>query len=246
MILKCEGIVLHRTEYGNTSLIATVLTDTHGKTALMARGARRPKSPLLGQFEPGNHLQLVFDHKPTREVQNVRESAYSVHRFGLRRSLESMTLLSTAMELVGQVVHTHEPDPAVFQVAANFLDWLDQADPAPFDAFPALQIRLADAMGIGIQVQEPAAPPVQAGYADRWLDPASGTLSAEQPGGIRLSEAQYAFIRLIAEGRGKRALRSGLPSGELKSLIHHLDSYLDYHIDGMRPRRSDRIFGDLL
>lgn len=246
MILKCEGIVLHRTEYGNTSLIATVLTDTHGKLALMARGARRPKSPLLGQFEPGNHLQIVFDHKPTREVQNVRESGYAVHRFGLRRSLESMTLLSTAMELVGQVVHSHEPDPGVYRVAVHFLDWLDQADPAPFDAFPALQIRLAEVMGIGIQILEPDVPSIQTGHADRWLDPASGSLSAENPGGIRLSQAQYAFVRLIAEGRGKHALRSGLPSGELKSLIHHLDAYLDYHIDGMRPRRTDRIFGDLL
>lgn len=259
MIRKCEGLVLHRTDYGDTSLIATVLTDTHGKTAMMVRGGRRPKSPLLGQFEPGHQLQIVFDHKPTREVQNVRESGYAVHRFGLRRSLESMSLLAAAMELVGQVVHGHEPDPAVYAVAVRFLDWLDQADPVRMEAFPALQVRLAEAMGIGIQdvgddaVGDPAEgsdPVVVSDAADRharrWLDPASGSLSALEPGGIRLTPAQYTYIRLIVSGRGGRALRSVMPSGELKSLIHHLDSYLGYHIDGIKPRRSDRILLDLL
>src|SRR5688572_13370544 len=49
------GFVLHSYPYRETSLLVEAFTRDHGRVALMARGARRPKSALRGillSFQP--------------------------------------------------------------------------------------------------------------------------------------------------------------------------------------------------
>lgn len=47
-----EALLLRRIPYGDTSLICHLLTREHGRMALMARGARRAKSPLRAALTP--------------------------------------------------------------------------------------------------------------------------------------------------------------------------------------------------
>ncbi|MFM2408867.1 MAG: repair protein RecO [Pseudomonadota bacterium] len=50
-----QAFVLHTYPYRETSLIADVFSRAHGRVALMARGARRPKSAVRGvlmSFQP--------------------------------------------------------------------------------------------------------------------------------------------------------------------------------------------------
>jgi len=47
-----EALLLRRIPYGDTSLICHFLTREHGRMALMARGARRTKSPLRAALTP--------------------------------------------------------------------------------------------------------------------------------------------------------------------------------------------------
>lgn len=54
------GFVLHTYPYRETSLIAEVLTRGHGRIAMVARGAKRPKSPLRGQLLPFQPLLLSW------------------------------------------------------------------------------------------------------------------------------------------------------------------------------------------
>ena len=59
-IVSTEAIVLRTVNYSETSVIATVFSKTHGKIALMAKGARKPKNPFFAQLEPMNSLQIDF------------------------------------------------------------------------------------------------------------------------------------------------------------------------------------------
>src|ERR1043165_6257116 len=50
-----KGYVLHSYPYRETSLLLQVWTEQHGRFGLVAKGARRPKSPtrtLLAPFQP--------------------------------------------------------------------------------------------------------------------------------------------------------------------------------------------------
>ena len=54
------GFVLHTWPYRETSLVVEVFSRQHGRTALIARGARRPRSALRGQIQPFTPLLLSW------------------------------------------------------------------------------------------------------------------------------------------------------------------------------------------
>lgn len=54
------GVVLHSYPFRETSLIVEAFTREHGRIALVARGARRPRSPLRGVLSPFQPLLLSW------------------------------------------------------------------------------------------------------------------------------------------------------------------------------------------
>jgi DNA repair protein RecO (recombination protein O) len=54
------GFVLHTWPFRETSLVVEVFTRHHGRMALVARGARRPRSVLRGQVQPFTPLLLSW------------------------------------------------------------------------------------------------------------------------------------------------------------------------------------------
>lgn len=58
--LRDEALLLRRIPYGETSLVCHFLTETHGRIAVMARGARRPKSPFMASLEPLYTMQISW------------------------------------------------------------------------------------------------------------------------------------------------------------------------------------------
>jgi len=62
--IRDQGLLLRRIAFRETSLVIHVLTAGHGRLSLMARGARRSKSPLRAMLEPLTMLQLAW--RPAR------------------------------------------------------------------------------------------------------------------------------------------------------------------------------------
>lgn len=54
------GFVLHTWPYRETSLVVEVFSRQHGRVALIARGARRPRSAMRGQIQPFTPLLLSW------------------------------------------------------------------------------------------------------------------------------------------------------------------------------------------
>lgn len=58
--LTDEALLLRRIPYGDTSLICHFLTGRNGRIALMARGARRARSPFRASLAPLYELQICW------------------------------------------------------------------------------------------------------------------------------------------------------------------------------------------
>jgi len=54
------GFVLHTWPYRETSLVVEIFSRQHGRVALIARGARRPRSAMRGQIQPFTPLLLSW------------------------------------------------------------------------------------------------------------------------------------------------------------------------------------------
>ncbi len=243
MITKTEIIVLRTVDFSESSRIATVLSREHGKMAVIAKGARKPKSKFVGLIEQGRVLSAVYYYKASRDVQTLSEASHAEQLGSLSVDMEKMALSTSALELIAQLVHEGEVNEPVFDFTRNFLVWLDVQEQVSRKIFPYLQVRLAFLLGLELQIQE-IDPEAGSGY----LNIQDGTLSGEaaNTNSIQLTRNQLHFLIHCAESRKMSILAKELNKNELSSLIDHLDKYFRYHLEGIRPRRSDAIFDQIL
>jgi DNA repair protein RecO (recombination protein O) len=243
MIVKTEAIVLRTVDFQESSLIATLFTRSHGKIAVIAKGARRPKSKLAAFLFPGQIVEVLFYFKPTRDVQTLSDISYISKLDQLRVNVEKMALTVTTLELVSQLIHANETNEPLFKFLSSLLPWLNDSDNVSRIIFPYIQIRLAQLLGIGLQFQDVG---TETGHG--YINIESGTLSsvAEGSNSLRLTPQQFAFVRESLHSMKSAIFEMNLNKNELTGLIEDLDRYFRYHIEGTGPRKSDAIFDQIL
>lgn len=240
MIVKTGSIVLRSVDYSESSLIATLFTRSQGIVSVIAKGARLPRSRFSAALTPGQVLETLYYFKPGRSVQTLSEVSYLHKLDSLRVDLHKMALSVTTLELIGQVLHELEENSELFDWLVTLLNWINQSEEVTKQLFPYIQLRITELIGIGIQQENRGNSVVKEG----WLNIESGTISDESGGSdaVMLTGSQYSFISDSLQSRKVSLLRREIPSDELNDLIRYLDRYILYHIDGIRPRRSDKIF----
>jgi DNA repair protein RecO (recombination protein O) len=67
------GFILHTYPFKETSVVAEVLTRSHGRVGLIARGARRPTSALRGLMQPFTPLLLSWFGKSELKTLHAAE-----------------------------------------------------------------------------------------------------------------------------------------------------------------------------
>ncbi|MEQ8525700.1 DNA repair protein RecO [Gracilimonas sp.] len=242
MIAHTQAIILRVIDYQESSKILTVLSAEHGKIALIAKGAKKPKNKLAGILEIGAVLDVVYYHKPNRGVQTLTEASlyYSTNTF--RKDFDKAAILYSTLEMISQLVHENEVNNPIFEFAKNFIEWLGDSGETYPSVFAYVQLRLAEISGIGLvsgltEIPETA-----------YLNVSSGKISeqSEDELSYKLTPAQTRFLILGMSTKSKNIFKAGLENGELRQLVHHLDVYFKYHIEGYQERRSDSIFEQML
>src|SRR6056297_4261716 len=114
MITHTEAIVFKSVDYQESSKIVTAFTLEHAKIALMVRGVKKPKSKFSGLIEIGNILDVVYYYKSSRSVQILSEASYSVKNKNLRSNFEKMATMTSAIELISQLLHDDEINEPLF------------------------------------------------------------------------------------------------------------------------------------
>ncbi|NGP89835.1 DNA repair protein RecO [Fodinibius halophilus] len=243
MITHTEAIIFRTVDYQESSKIVTMFTREHGKIALMVRGAKKPKSKFSGLIEVGNILDVVYYHKSSRSVQILSEASYAVKNDQLRVNFEKMATMTSAIELISQLLHDDEVNKPLFDFSKKMLTWLNTADIHPPVMFPYLQIRLAALTGIGLQLDVN-----QTEEETNYFNLESGLITTESISShsYKLTQTQYDYIRIALQARSSKLFEMPFDTGELGSLIDHLDRYLKYHVEGLRDRKSDAIFEQIL
>jgi DNA repair protein RecO (recombination protein O) len=104
------GFVLHTYPFRETSLVVEVFTRHHGRMALVARGARRPRSALRGQVQPFTPLLLSWFGKS--EVRTLHAAEWQ----GGLAPLSGMPLLCGFYlnELLLKLLARDDPHEALF------------------------------------------------------------------------------------------------------------------------------------
>lgn len=188
-------------------------------------------------------LSVVYYYKDSRGIQTLTEASF-LNRFDtLTKDIEKMALSMSLLEFISQLTHEGEVNEPVFEFTRNFLDWLDVQIEVNRRVFPYLQIRLAFLLGHELQIDK-LENEAEIGY----LNIEDGTVSeqADSSNAIRLNGNQLRFIKFSSISKSVSILEQDLNNDEIRSLIDYLDKYFRYHVEGLKPRRTDAIFDQIL
>ncbi len=124
MYLTIQALVVRVTDYNDRDALLTVLTASHGKLTLKARGLRRKNSPLIA---PCQLLALAeFTLFEYRGMYTINE-AHSIELFqGLRQDLQKLSL-GTYFAQAAEVLSQEDlPNPELLSLTLNCLYALDK------------------------------------------------------------------------------------------------------------------------
>ena len=122
------ALVLRTIEVFETSLVTTLFTREMGKVSALAKGARRPKSPLLGGLDVLGVSDIVLFPKASEALDLLGEAS-PVERFpSLRRDLAALYAGYYIAELLTDLTDLHDPHPKLFDAARITLRHLGEAD----------------------------------------------------------------------------------------------------------------------
>jgi DNA repair protein RecO (recombination protein O) len=125
-LYKTEAIVIRRTNLGEADRVVTLFTRDHGKLAVVAKGARKPKSRFAGRLELFTHLRLLLAVGRTLDVVSQVE-VIDAFAF-LRRDLTRLGYASLVAEVVDRATAEREPAPALFRLVRKTLELVRDHD----------------------------------------------------------------------------------------------------------------------
>jgi DNA repair protein RecO (recombination protein O) len=120
MIEKDQAIVLRTAPYSNTSRFVLWLTRAHGRIATLIKGALRPKSAFIGQFDLFYTCELLYYIRDRAGLHIARECTPLKPRAPLREKWRACLGASYLADLCARAL----PDAAA---APPIFDWLDAA-----------------------------------------------------------------------------------------------------------------------
>ncbi len=125
--IRTLALVLRTVEVFETSVVATLFTRDLGKVSVLAKGARRLKSPLQGGLDLLGVSDIVMLTKASEALDLLTESA-PVERFpSLRRDLAALYAGYYTAELLSELTDLHDPHPKLFDAARITLRHLGDA-----------------------------------------------------------------------------------------------------------------------
>ena len=127
MIIQTQAIVLQIRPWSQTSHMVTWLTPDHGKVVTSVKGACRPKSAFLGQYDLFYTCDLLFYRREHDGVHAIRECAPSVLREPLRKRWRHTAVAAYLADLTARVTVIHQEDAALFSLLTHALDRLAAA-----------------------------------------------------------------------------------------------------------------------
>lgn len=144
-IIKTKGIVLLESNMGDFDKMVSVLTPDIGKIGCAAKGARKPKSPLLAgtQFLSFSDL-VIFSGANSYNINSCE--AIEVF-YNIRTDLEKLTYASFITRLIYDVTDENQYTYKILQLLLNTLYMISETDVDKDFILSVFELRLMVILG---------------------------------------------------------------------------------------------------
>ncbi len=141
------GVILRTRPLTETSLIVHWLTPDLGRLAVVAKGARRPKSSFRGQIDLFYLADFSFQRSRRSDLHTLREVSVREFNTSLRGELGYLQQACYFSNLIEQNTQPEAPVPGLFELLAGALRTLPNIPPRSLTVF-AFEIKLLEDLGL--------------------------------------------------------------------------------------------------
>ena len=238
MLIDTDAIVLRTVNYSDTSIIAILLSKDYGKITVMAKGARKFKSPFSAQLEPMNILSLNYFHNLIYFIENSS---------CIRQDINSLSYGLTVVEILDKLIHENDIDPIIFRLGVKVLLALKKNDINNDILFSFFVLQLSIRLGFMPEFNKCFKCSIQLQSAN--FDQNEGELICENcsiDSTISFSLEAIELLKLLLNTNIKNLGTIELNKKTINYLNSFIDYYSRYHLEGMTKVKSLKILRKLV
>ena len=155
---RTTGIILRTRPLTETSVIVHWLTPDLGRIATVAKGARRPKSPLRGKLDLFYETDFSFARSRKSELHHLREVVLRETHARLRENLGWIQQASYCAAFIEQTTETETPLPEVHTLFTSLIESLTEHLPRARTIF-GFELKMLALLGLQPDLAEARLPP---------------------------------------------------------------------------------------
>lgn len=247
-VIKTDALVLRNIPFQETSSIVRLYTRDSGKVSVIAKGARRLKSPFRGYLEPLSFIEVIFYYKPTREIQTLSKVEFARAFFREWADASDIAFAMAILECLDRFIRVYEKDEKIFQLSIDMLKFMDANRDLMQEAFVSFLLSFISIVGYKLNLIECSL--CKSSLTEAVYESSTGRLICTncEPMYIvkeLLGREVLEYLRVLEETAPVSSLHK-LPSTKLgTSIIEFLVSYISFHLDFPVKLRTLKILGDM-
>ena len=145
MYVNCEGIVLKKYRYSETSYILHLFTREFGRVNALAKGARRKNSSMLGHFDLYSVEEITLFRRMKSDLDLATGANLLLEGSSVRSSAEVFSCMGILSEIILKSCMLYDKHELAFTAVKEFLLRADEDRmKAVSDLVPALWLILHD------------------------------------------------------------------------------------------------------
>lgn len=115
MLIRTRAIALTQIRYTDHSTIALVLTETHGKLAIMVRSGKKRSTRKQSYFQPLFLLDVEIEYRENREIQSLKDvrAEHPIHE--IASNIRKQTVAVFLAEVLQKSIRLDQPDKPLFE-----------------------------------------------------------------------------------------------------------------------------------
>ncbi len=127
MLVTTSAIVLQTIRYGESDLIATLFTKSHGLRSYLLRGVLKSKRGKIkaALFQPLTLLEIEANHKDKGTLERLREVRLQQPYQTLHTDIHKSSLVLFLSEIIKNSIREEEQNHALYQYLETAFLWLD-------------------------------------------------------------------------------------------------------------------------
>lgn len=144
---KNQAILIGKSRYSETSVIAHWCSPEWGLFRTMVKGALRPKSPFAGLLDLFVSAEIGIVRSKTSDLHTLTEAHCLKPRLGIRSSYPRVLTATYLVKLISLVAEPHTPLPSIHELLEKALDYLAEHSPSKA-LLERFELRLAEDLGL--------------------------------------------------------------------------------------------------